>query len=90
MGKKKKKKETNNNAALNFGGRVSTPHSVLHTLQTRVEVFFFSFWRLKRKEMSKTNCKKSVFLGQIHVLRGVSENIFLSSQKPKPRRLLGF
>lgn len=51
---KKKKKETNNNAALNFGGRVSTPHSVLHTLQTRVE-FFFSFWRLKRKEMSKTN-----------------------------------
>lgn len=39
--RKKKKKETNNNAALNFGGRVSTPHSVLHTLQTRVEVFFF-------------------------------------------------
>lgn len=38
-----KKKETNNSAALNFGGRVSTPHSVLHTLQTRVEGFFFLF-----------------------------------------------
>lgn len=52
---KKKKKETNNNAALNFGGRVSTMSPFCPTHPTNQSGFFFSFWRLKRKEMSKTN-----------------------------------
>lgn len=44
------------------------------------------FLRLKRKNEQNILEKKVVFLGQIHV----SENNFLSSQKPKPRQLLGF
>lgn len=67
------------------GGQFHPLYSILHTQQIRVG--FFGDWKEK---MSKTHCKKVVFLGQIHVFRDVSENNFLSSQKPKPRRLLEF
>lgn len=81
-----KEQETNINTALNFDGTVS-PCVPSYTPDWSVLGFFF--FGERKEKISKTHCKKVLLLGQIYVLRDVSENNFLSSQKPKPRWLLG-
>lgn len=79
-----KKQETNNNVALNFGGSVCPPpHSILHTLQTRLECFGGFFGDRKEKNQQNSlwkggilgtdTCSQGCFWEQLPVLPEASD-----------------